>query len=135
MSRKFRGSLALLLSGLIWSETAVAQLTPPAGSAGAGNAAISGVPIGPGGGGGLNNVINDPSGIGNASRIPPLPTNSPAPPVSYGAIGASPSRAVMPYVRLPKRTITDRRVITGRATARTRSRPPASSFVGICGGC
>jgi len=135
MSRKFRRILALLLSGLIWSETAVAQLTPPAGSAGAGNAAISGVPIGPGGGGGLNNAINDPSGIGNASRIPPLPTNSPAPPVSYGAIGASPSRAVMPYVRLPKRTITDRRAITGRATARTRGRPPANSFIGICRGC
>jgi hypothetical protein len=44
-----------------------------AGEAGAGNVAISGIPPGPANIGGLNNINVDPSGIGNASRLPPLP--------------------------------------------------------------
>jgi hypothetical protein len=44
-----------------------------AGEAGTGNVAISGIPPGPANPGGLNNVTVDPSGIGNASKIPPLP--------------------------------------------------------------
>ena len=44
-----------------------------AGEAGAGNVAISGIPPGPANIGGLNNVNVDPSGIGNASKLPPLP--------------------------------------------------------------
>ena len=44
-----------------------------AGEAGAGNVPISGIPPGPANLGGLNNVTVDPSGIGNASKIPPLP--------------------------------------------------------------
>ena len=45
----------------------------PAGSAGTGNVPISGIPRGPANAGGLNNATVDPSGIGNASRIGPLP--------------------------------------------------------------
>jgi hypothetical protein len=45
----------------------------PAGSAGTGNVPISGIPRGPGNAGGLNNATVDPSGIGNTSRIGPLP--------------------------------------------------------------
>jgi hypothetical protein len=44
-----------------------------AGEAGAGNVAISGIPPGPANIGGLNNVNVDPSGIGNAARLAPLP--------------------------------------------------------------
>jgi len=44
-----------------------------AGEAGAGNLPISGIPPGPANVGGLNNVLADPSGIGNASRMAPLP--------------------------------------------------------------
>jgi len=35
----------------------------------AGDAGVSGIPQGPGSAGGLNNSVNDPSGIGNAARI------------------------------------------------------------------
>jgi hypothetical protein len=45
----------------------------PAGSAAMGNVPISGIPRGPGNAGGMNNVVVDPSGVGNASRIAPLP--------------------------------------------------------------
>jgi hypothetical protein len=44
-----------------------------AGQAGAGNVPISGIPPGPANAGGLNNITVDPSGIGNASKVPPLP--------------------------------------------------------------
>jgi hypothetical protein len=62
--------------------TAFAQLVPPAGSAGAGNSAISGIPFGPAN----PRVLSDPSGIGNASSMPPLTPNRPAPPTTYGAV-------------------------------------------------
>ena len=40
------------------------------------DAGVSGIPRGPGSAGGLNNSVNDPSGIGNAARIasPPPPS-------------------------------------------------------------
>jgi hypothetical protein len=44
-----------------------------AGEAGAGNVPISGIPPGPGNAGGMNNVAVDPSGMGNASRVAPIP--------------------------------------------------------------
>src|SRR5260370_17676661 len=43
------------------------------GSAGMGNVPISGIARGPANAGGMNNVAVDPSGVGNASRIAPLP--------------------------------------------------------------
>jgi hypothetical protein len=38
-----------------------------------GNVPISGIARGPANAGGMNNVAVDPSGVGNASRIAPLP--------------------------------------------------------------
>ena len=45
----------------------------PAGSGAMGNVPISGIPRGPANAGGMNNVAVDPSGVGNASRMAPLP--------------------------------------------------------------
>jgi hypothetical protein len=45
----------------------------PAGSAAMGNVPISGIARGPANAGGMNNVLVDPSGVGNASRIARLP--------------------------------------------------------------
>src|SRR5260221_12304493 len=70
MSRMTAFVLAVLGS-LCLPGQAFAQLTPPAGSAGAGNSAISGVPFGPAN----PRVLSDPSGIGNASSLPPLRSN------------------------------------------------------------
>ena len=41
---------------------------------GAGSASISGVPNGPGNPGSLNNSVNDPSGAGNANKVPSATT-------------------------------------------------------------
>jgi hypothetical protein len=53
-----------------------------AGEAGMGNVPISGIPPGPANVGGMNNATVDPSGIGNASKIAPLPP----PPITVPAI-------------------------------------------------
>lgn len=123
-----------VLVGLIVSGSASAQLVPSAGSAGAGNSSISGIPFGPAN----PSVVGDPSGIGNASRVPPLGTNSPAPPTSYGSVNASPSgsRVVAPgYMGASQRIIVPRQARSKRAPVRPRGRIQTSKFTGICRGC
>jgi hypothetical protein len=57
---------------LLLIATPVASFARTAGLAGSGNVPISGIPPGPANVGGLNNINIDPSGIGNASKLPPL---------------------------------------------------------------
>src|SRR5271155_3396655 len=135
----FRNSalvLAFALGSLIVPAQAFAQLTPPAGSAGAGNSAISGVPFGPAN----PRALSDPSGIGNASLVPPLRTNSPAPTVSYGSLNAlppsRPSVVTPPYAGASQRIISADDAEPGsKAPVRRRGRPQVSTFTGICRGC
>jgi hypothetical protein len=63
----------VLLLAVATPVASFAQVARTAGAAGSGNVPISGIPPGPASAGGLNNVLVDPSGIGNASRIAPLP--------------------------------------------------------------
>jgi hypothetical protein len=62
----------MLLSLLVFAASP-ACFARTAGEAGTGNVPISGIPPGPANVGGMNNVTVDPSGIGNASKIAPLP--------------------------------------------------------------
>jgi hypothetical protein len=124
--------LILLLGSLIAPASAYAQLTPPAGSAGAGNSAISGVPFGPAN----PSVLSDPSGIGNASKIPPLGTNAPLrPPPVYGPVGSSPPRVVAPYAGTSPSVFSANQAGSRRPPVRRRGRPQVSHFTGICRGC
>ena len=123
----------VLFGSLMIPAGAFAQFPPPAGSAGAGNSAINGIPYGPAN----PSVIGDPSGIGNASRIPPLGTNVPPPPTSYGALTPSspPARVVAPaYIGASQRVIVPRQARPGRAV-RPRGRIETSKFTRICRGC
>jgi hypothetical protein len=132
MSRHSALVLILLLGSLVAPASAYAQLTPPAGSAGAGNSPINGIPFGPAN----PRVLSDPSGIGNASRLPPLGTNSPPPPVVYGPIGSSPSRVVAPpYAGASQRIFSADQVRSRRPPLRRRGRAQVSTFTGICRGC
>ena len=118
---------------LIVPARAFAQLTPPAGSAGAGNSPISGVPFGPAN----PRALSDPSGIGNAANIPPLRPNPPSPPVSYGSVD-QPARARLvtpPYAGASQRIIGPRQARQQKPPVRRRGRPEVSSFTGICRGC
>jgi hypothetical protein len=63
----------------------------PAGSGATGNLPISGIARGPANGGGLNNAGVDPSGVGNASRIAPLPQPQIAVPIARTAGSPNPS--------------------------------------------
>jgi hypothetical protein len=132
MSRNSALVVLLLLGGLAVPASAYAQLTLPAGSAGAGNSPISGVPFGPAN----PRALSDPSGIGNASRIPPLGTNiPPAPPPVYAPVGSSPSRVIAPNVGVSQRIISEDQIDSGRPPVRRRGRARVSKFTGICRGC
>ena len=124
-------TLVLIVAlGLIAPAKAFAQLTPPAGSAGAGNSPISGVPFGPAN----PAALSDPSGIGNAARIPPLRPNPPPPPLppvlSNRAVDA-PS----PYPGASQRIYSARQAYPRKPPVRQRGRPQVSTFTGICRGC
>jgi hypothetical protein len=78
------------------------------------DAGVSGIPRGPGSTGGLNNSVNDPSGIGNAARIPP-------PPPPNIAVPAVPSLAPPVSSRLSSRPApTLRRAVRQSAPAARR---------------
>jgi hypothetical protein len=133
MSRN--SALALfMVVGLLVPAKAYAQLTPPAGSAGAGSSAISGVPFGPAN----PSVLSDPSGIGNASRMPALTPNRPPPPTSYGAVDTPSPRARVvtpPYAGASQRIVSGRSVEPRKPPVRRRGRGEVSTYQGICRGC
>ena len=136
MSRPAALVLVLALAGAIMPAEAFAQLTPPAGSAGAGNSAISGIPFSPAN----PSVLSDPSGIGNAARMPPLGTNAPAPPTSYGSVNSSPptpsrSRVVTPSYASDGSRFSAQSVKPETPANRRRGRTKTSTFTGICRGC
>jgi len=70
ISAKIAFALALTLAT---PAASFAQAARIAGAAGSGNVPISGIAPGPANAGGANNVMVDPSGIGNASKVAPLP--------------------------------------------------------------
>ena len=121
-----------VLAGPWLASQAFAQITPPAGAAGAGTAPVTGIPYGPAN----NRNLSDPSGIGNASSVPPLGTNHPM--ITTPQAPIAPTRAAAPaYV-----PYASQRVISAHAVepkGKTRHRRPnhgqVSSFNGICRGC
>src|SRR3954452_22014096 len=133
MSRNLALVLVLLLGVLIAPERSYAQLTPPAGSAGAGNSPISGVPFGPANPRGLS----DPSGLGNAASVPPLGANLPVSPprVDFGPVSSSPSRVTVPYAGASQRISSPLRAEAKKPAGRHRARPEVSKYTGICRGC
>jgi len=66
-------SATVALAFLVILAAPAASFARNAGEAATGNVPISGIAPGPANAGGMNNVTVDPSGIGNASRMAPLP--------------------------------------------------------------
>jgi hypothetical protein len=66
-------AFALLLA-VATPAASFAQAGRIAGGAGSGNVPINGIAPGPANAGGMNNVMVDPSGIGNAAKMAPLPS-------------------------------------------------------------
>jgi hypothetical protein len=124
--------LILLLGSLAAPARAHAQLVPPAGTFGAGNTPINGVPFGP------NNpsLLSDPSGSLNASRMPPLRSNTPlAPPPPQPVFGpvASPERVTPPYAS--QRVFSANGVVSRNPAVQRHDRRHVRHFTGICRGC
>ena len=61
------------LAFIVFLATPGASFARTAGVAGMGNVPVSGVPQGPANVGGMNNATVDPSGIGNAAKVVPIP--------------------------------------------------------------
>jgi hypothetical protein len=136
MSRIVVLVLVLLLGSLIAPGGAFAQLTPPAGSAGAGNAPISGVPYGPAN----PRALSDPSGIGNAGSVPPLRSNQPAANFvpSTPTVSSTSPRVTAPYAGASQRITSPDRVQSKKPPPdhrHHRDQPEVSKFTGICRGC
>ena len=70
MSKRAKTSAVVLL--LVLAAPA-ASFARAAGEAGTGNVPISGIAPRPANAGGMNNAAVDPSGIGNASKVAPIP--------------------------------------------------------------
>jgi hypothetical protein len=105
------------------------------------DAGVSGIPRGPGSAGGLNNSINDPSGIGNAGRIPPPPPPSMAVPTVPSAappISSRVSSRTAPIVRRANRqeARASRREFRRSSARASRGREKLlDSKFSICRGC
>jgi hypothetical protein len=105
------------------------------------DAGVSGIPRGPGSAGGLNNSVNDPSGIGNAARIPAPPppsmavpvVPSAAPPVA-GRLSARPAPIVRRMSRQEARASRRQLRRSSARASRTREKLLDSKF-SICRGC
>ena len=134
------GRAALLAATVLGVVGAPARL--PAQDAG-----VSGIPPGPANARGPNGSINDPSGIGNAARVPsiPPPTITPAVPPTVSAPTTFRTVPVQRAVKLrrtrfaavksrhgTKETVRERE---DKATVRERDKLLDRKILSICRGC
>jgi hypothetical protein len=135
------GKLAFLALAFFLVLAFFASLSAPMKSL-AQDAGVSGIPHGPGSVGGVNNSINDPSGIGNAARIPPPASPSISVPVVPSAPQAISSRRLPAAARIVtkvhRRTAAlsrrERRGLPSHETVRPRHKP-IDRELSICRGC
>jgi hypothetical protein len=144
----FRKSMlmTLALTGSMMLPMRSSAQNPLAGSAGAGPAAVSGVPIGPGSAGGANNSVYDPSGIGNAPKpLPTKPLQVPAPASSSTGLTNPAGYPPASYRLAPRLHVVARRGVRRAASSSRRSATNAAirtqdrlldrKLISICRGC
>jgi hypothetical protein len=126
-----RGRAALLI-------VAVLSLLATSGRSPAQDAGVSGIPPGPANARGLNGSVNDPSGIGNAAKVPPLPQPNlnPVPVPSVSSPVVTRAGPVPAMVKIRRTRVATSR--SGRAAARAAVRAQDKRIdheVSICRGC
>ncbi len=103
------------------------------------DAGVSGIPPGPGNANGLNNTARDPSGIGNASRIAPLPgpNLNPVPVPSAAPLYSTGSRSVPVRVARPRYSHLSPRArkIAEKEAIKENDRLLKHGVTSICRGC
>src|SRR5436309_2909185 len=116
----------------------LALLAAPFGAP-AQDAGVSGIPPGPANARGPNGSINDPSGIGNAARVPaiPPPTITPAMPPTLSSPAVTRTFPVQRAVRLqrPRFATARSRRAAARAAVRENGKPVDGRVPSICRGC
>jgi hypothetical protein len=121
-------------------SVAVLCLVAAPGISPAQDAGVSGIAPGPANARGLNGSVNDPSGIGNAARVPaiPPPTISPVPvptvSPSVGGYRAYPVQRAVKVKRTRYATSKSRRA-SARAAVREQDKRVDRSITSICRGC
>jgi hypothetical protein len=120
-------------------SVAVLFLVAPPGRSPAQDAGVSGIPPGPANARGLNGSVNDPSGIGNAAKVPaipppaisPVPVPTLSPPAAYRPFPVQ--RAVK--MRRTRFAAFRYRRAAPRAAVREQGRLPGGKIPSICRGC
>ena len=117
-----------------------------AGSGATGNVPISGIARGPANAGGLNNAAVDPSGVGNASRIGPIPQPNIAAPTIARAAGSRNPAGVSDQQLLPEAPVGHRQPRADQVPSENNLMNPNNpmnqdnaavdrTINGICRGC
>ena len=104
------------------------------------DAGVSGIPPGPANARGLNGSVADPSGIGNAGKVPaiPPPAISPAPvPTLSGPAATYRTFPVQRTVKMRRTRVaaSGSRRVAARAAVREQDRLLDHKITGICRGC
>ncbi len=118
---------------------AVLGLLAAPGGAPAQDAGVSGIPPGPANARGPNGSINDPSGIGNAAKVPaiPPPAISPVVPPTVSSPAVTRTFPVQRAVRLkrPRFATSRSRRAAAKTAVRENGKPIDGRFPSICRGC
>lgn len=121
--RLFAAALAMLLAAPVFAQ----------------DAGVSGIPPGPANINGLNNTGRDPSGIGNASRVAPLPgpNLNPVPVPSAAPVYSTRSRSVSARVARPRYSHLSPRArkIAEKEAIKENDRLLKHGVTSICRGC
>jgi hypothetical protein len=141
-SMRYAPQFSVFSRRLAFAGIAVLGLLATPSRSPAQDAGVSGIPPGPGNVNGLNGSVRDPSGIGNAARMPALPSPSVAPVVPPTASPSATYRA-MPVQRSARVTRTRRtRFAKSRyghaaekAAVRENDRLLDRKLTSICRGC
>ena len=103
------------------------------------DAGVSGIPPGPANARGPNGSVNDPSGIGNAARVPaiPPPTITPVMPPAASAPSAYRALPVQRSVKIRRTRFAASRLrgAAARAAVREQDRLLGDGVPNICRGC
>ncbi len=131
-SRGWRAGRAVLMTVAVLGLLAAPARSP------AQDAGVSGILPGPANARGLNGSVNDPSGIGNAARVPaiPPPTITPVIPPTVSAPTVFRTLPVQRAVKIKRtRVAAARSRRADKAAVRERDKLIDGKFPSICRGC
>lgn len=129
-----RPRLALLTVGILF-------LLAGSGRSPAQDAGVSGIPPGPANARGLNGSVSDPSGIGNAAKVPPLrqPNLTPVPVPSLSSPAVTRTGPVPAIVKIRRTRFARSNSAAARAAVRAHDKQQDKQsdhkVISICRGC